>query len=181
MLFLGRMTKLKGGDFLIRAVARASQRLGRIIHLVMAGDGPQRSAWENLAVRQRVSAEFAGWVAGPERQRLLSSATLLAVPSIWPEPFGLAGLEAASFGLPAIAFDVGGIGQWLSDGRNGWLVPGNPPTVCALADGLVRALGRPERLLAMREGARQTARRMSLAAHLDRLEIILGAACAQKN
>jgi glycosyltransferase involved in cell wall biosynthesis len=181
VLFLGRMTKLKGGDFLIRAVAQASQRLGRTIHLVMAGDGPQRSAWKELAVRQKVSAEFAGWVAGPKRQRLLSSAGLLAVPSIWPEPFGLAGLEAASFGLPAIAFDVGGIAQWLTDGCNGWLVPGNPPTVRALADGLVRALGRPDRLFAMREGARQTAQRMSLEAHLDRLETILGAACGHKN
>jgi len=166
---------------LIRAVAQASQRLGRTIHLVMAGDGPQRSAWEELAVRQKVSAEFAGWVAGPKRQRLLSSAGLLAVPSIWPEPFGLAGLEAASFGLPAIAFDVGGIGQWLTDGCNGWLVPGDPPTVRALAGGLVRALGQPDRLFAMGEAARQTARRMSLEAHLDRLETILGAACGHKN
>jgi glycosyltransferase involved in cell wall biosynthesis len=181
VLFLGRMTKLKGGDFLIRAVAQASARLGRTIHLVMAGDGPQRSAWEELALRRKVSAEFAGWVAGPKRQQLLSSASLLAVPSIWPEPFGLAGLEAASFGLPAIAFDVGGIGQWLTDGCNGWLVPGNPPTVRALAGGLVRALGQPDRLFAMGEAARQTARRMSLEAHLDRLETILGAACGHKN
>jgi glycosyltransferase involved in cell wall biosynthesis len=177
VLFLGRMTKLKGGDFLIHAVAQASQRLGQTIRLTMAGDGPRRPHWEKLAVRQKVSAVFPGWVTVPERRRLLSSASLLAMPSIWPEPFGLAGLEAASFGLPSIAFDVGGIRQWLTDGCNGWLVPGNPPTVVALADGLVRAFSQPDQLFAMRKGARQTARRMSLAAHLDRLETILGAAC----
>jgi len=147
----------------------------------MAGDGPQRPAWEKLALQQNVAALFTGWVTGHERQRLLASATLLAVPSIWPEPFGLSGLEAAELGLPAIAFDLGGISQWLSDGHNGWLVGGNPPRVDSLADGLVGALGQPEQLVAMRHGARQTARRMSLSAHLDRLEVILGTACGHNS
>lgn len=181
VLFLGRMTQLKGGDLLIRAAAQAAQRLGRRIALLMAGDGPERSAWEKLALQQMVPAVFTGWVTGPERRRLLASATVLAVPSVWPEPFGLTGLEAAHFGLPAIAFDLGGIRQWLTDGHNGWLVSGNPPRVAGLADGLVRALGQPDRLAAMRQGARQTARSMSLAAHLDRLETILGVACRHQS
>ncbi len=43
VLFAGRMTTLKGGDLLVEAVADASRRLGRLVPLVMAGEGPQRA------------------------------------------------------------------------------------------------------------------------------------------
>ena len=122
-----------------------------------------------------MEAEFPGWVADADRARLFQSASAVAVPSVWPEPFGLVGLEAGAFGVPALAFDVGGISEWLEDGVNGWLAPGDPPTV----EGLARTAARPDELGAMRAAARTTAERMSLAAHLDRLELILAAAAEQ--
>jgi len=176
VLFLGRMTRLKGGDLLVRAVADASRRVGAPIRLVMAGDGPQRAAWEALARRLGVAAEFPGWVEGPARTALLRSASLLAVPSIWPEPFGLTGLEAGALGVPALALDVGGIGAWLRDGENGWLVPRGRSPARALADGLVRAHRHPEELRALACGAREAARRLSLARHVERLEEVLASA-----
>ena len=181
VLFVGRMTKLKGGDLLIRAVGEASLRTRQKIHLVMAGDGPQRTDWESLAQRLKVSATFTGWVTGEEHDRLLREATLFAIPSVWPEPFGLVGLEAAVAGLPAIAFNVGGISQWLKDGVNGFLVPGDPPTAHALALGLVEALADTDRLNRMGRAARESAFDMSLEKHLDRLEEILVGVCARKS
>ncbi|HEY0546074.1 MAG TPA: glycosyltransferase family 4 protein [Pyrinomonadaceae bacterium] len=181
VLFLGRMTKLKGGDVLIRAVAEASARLGRKIQLVLAGDGPQRTAWARLADKLQVSADFPGWVTREQQAKLLKETTLLAVPSVWPEPFGLVGLEAACFGVPAIAFDVGGVREWLRDGVNGYLAQGSVPTAQAFANRLVEALAQPERLIDMRRAARETAREMSLGKHLDRLETILSRASAGKS
>jgi glycosyltransferase involved in cell wall biosynthesis len=173
VVFIGRMTTLKGGDLLVRAVADASSRLTGPIDLVMVGDGPQRAAWERLASRLRVRATFVGWKAGDERWEWLDGASLLAVPSVWPEPFGLVGLEAAALGVPAIAFDVGGIREWLTPGENGYLVPGNPPRASAMADGLVTLFQHPEDLCAMRVKAAAVARRISLDRHLDRLEATL--------
>jgi hypothetical protein len=126
--FCGRIN-LKGGDLLVRAVADAS-RLGTPF-IIMIGDGPQRA---------RGSAWRRGWVschlhrmAGRRCEMGLAAARgLLAVPSTWPEPFGLVGLEAGSLGVPAIAFDVGGIREWLTPGENGFLVPGNPPRAANL-------------------------------------------------
>lgn len=176
VLFLGRMTRLKGGDLLIRAAARASSLAGVPVPLVMAGDGPLRGAWESLARSLGVQAAFPGWVGAEARLRLIRSTSMLAVPSVWPEPFGLVGLEAGSQGVPAVAFDVGGIGEWLADGANGRLLPGDPPRVEPLAEALAWAAAHPAELAAMRPRALAAARAMSLDAHVARLEPVLAAA-----
>lgn len=176
ILFLGRMTPVKGGEVLLRAVADAQQALGRPLPLTMAGDGPERAAWERLAARLEVDAEFPGWVGDAERAELFRRASVVAVPSVWPEPFGLVGLEAGVFGVPAVAFDVGGIREWLADGLNGWLVPADPPRVTPLASALAHAAADPAALAAMRAGARAAAERMSLDAHVDALEVVLARA-----
>lgn len=178
VLFLGRMTRLKGGDLLIHAVARAWEYTGRPVQLTMCGDGPQRAEWQALARSLHLPVEFPGWVDADERLRLFRSASVVAVPSVWPEPFGLVGLEAASQGVPAIAFDVGGIGEWLKDGENGRLVPGRP-SVEALTDELAWAVMRPAELAAMRPRALAAARRMSLDAHVGALERVLQAGAAR--
>lgn len=172
VLFAGRMTSLKGGDVLIRAAARASRLLQRPVRLLMAGDGPQKDVWRSLASSLGVELELTGWVGHEDRARVYGRGVLLAVPSLWPEPFGLVGLDAASLGRPAIAFDVGGIRDWLTDGVNGRLVEAG-----AAEEGLASALaslldnaGERER---MGRSALEVSRRMSLAAHVERLESVL--------
>jgi glycosyltransferase involved in cell wall biosynthesis len=174
IVFLGRMTVLKGADILIRAVADASTRLRTSIELVLVGDGPQRPECERLAARLGVAATFCGWLKGDVRWDWVRRATLLALPSTCPESFGLVGLEAAALGVPAIAFDVGGVRQWLRPGETGFLVPADPPRASRFADVLVEALGRPAALVEMGARAVAAAREMSLDRHLDRLEEILG-------
>lgn len=178
--FLARMTPLKGGDVLIRAVARASERLGTAIALTMIGDGPERAGWEALAGELRVSCVFTGWQDDSTRFDAVARADLLAMPSVWPEPFGLSGLEAAALGVPAIAFDVGGVRDWLRDGVNGILVGGNPPRAAALGEALASAFADRGSLAAMRPRALAVAREMSLARHVDRLEALLDR-CAAKS
>jgi glycosyltransferase involved in cell wall biosynthesis len=170
--FLARMTPLKGGDLLIRAAAGASDHLGRSIALTMVGDGPSRAEWEALARRLGVAATFTGWLDGDARFDHVRRADLLAVPSTWPEPFGLTGLEAAAHGVPAVAFDVGGVREWLRPGTNGFVADANPPTASALAAVLVDAFRDRARLAAMRPRALAVAREMSLTRHLDRLEAL---------
>jgi glycosyltransferase involved in cell wall biosynthesis len=171
------MTALKGGDVLIRAAARASRLLDRPVRLLMAGDGPQRGAWRNLASSLRVEFEMSGWVAHDARARVYGRAALVAVPSLWPEPFGLVGLDAAALGRPAVAFDVGGIRDWLTDGVNGTLVePGAGEQ--GLASALASLLGNAGNRERMGQRALDVSRRMSLAVHLDRLESLLGCAAA---
>ena len=173
--FLGRMTHLKGGDLLVAAVRHAMDRLERPIPLLMMGDGPQQPEWQALARRLHVPATFTGWVGGETRWDLLRGCSLAAIPSLWPEPFGLVGLEAGALGVPAVAANVGGIGQWLHDGLNGRLVtaPASPETFGAAIADILTDRARQAQL---RAGARQVALDMSLARHVDRLEPILASA-----
>jgi glycosyltransferase involved in cell wall biosynthesis len=176
VLFLGRMTSLKGVDALVRAVHAAAHALGRPLRAVLAGDGPERARARDLARdlgRDGAAAfEFPGWVDAPARAALFSRASIVAIPSLWPEPFGLVGLEAAAFGVPAVAFDVGGIAEWLAHDVNGRLVDprGGAP---AFGAALASVLGDPAARARLSAGARAAASRFSADAYVDRLEAIL--------
>jgi glycosyltransferase involved in cell wall biosynthesis len=172
VLFAGRMTPLKGGHVLIAAAARASRALGRPVRILMAGDGPQKEAWRALAATLDVGIELTGWVAPEDRARVYARGQLVAVPSLWPEPFGLAGLDAATLGRPAIAFDVGGISDWLTDGLNGRLVDPDRGEQ-GLGEAIASILGDPAERARMGREALGVSQRMSVTAHVERLERVL--------
>jgi glycosyltransferase involved in cell wall biosynthesis len=171
--FSGRCTRLKGGDVLIRAVRLAAERLGRAFRVKYLGDGPEREHWLAEARRQGMPADATGWLDAEEVWPILADADLLAVPSVWPEPFGLVGVEAGCLGVPAVAFATGGILDWLKSGESGELAPADPPTAEGLADAICRALRDPEHHQKLRVGAWHAAQRFSRERHLDQLLAIL--------
>ena len=174
VLFLGRMTALKGADVLLRAARRAAA--GRRLQVVVAGEGPLR---DRLAAEGRALAragiadvEFPGWVDAGTRAGLLSRTALVAVPSVWPEPFGLVGLEAAQVGVPAVAFDTGGIREWLTHDVNGRLVDLDAGAA-GLGDAIAAILASPSLRERLSAGARAAAARFSAKAHVTALEKVL--------
>jgi len=173
ILFLGRLMDIKGVHYLLESLPGASQKLGRPLTVTIAGDGPDRGKLQKLAAQLGVAAEFPGWVSPEQKLNLLRQSDLLAIPSLWPEPFGLVGIEAGSFGVPAVGYSVGGIPDWLIPGRSGELAPGQPPTVHGLADAIVRALADTGHYRKLCMGAWEVARSFSLERHLDNLETIL--------
>jgi glycosyltransferase involved in cell wall biosynthesis len=99
----------------------------------------------------------------------MKSVDILAVPSLWPEPFGVVGIEAGYCGLPSVAFATGGIPSWLRPGLSGELAP-TPPSVGGLADAIVRALRDPAHLDALRLGAWQVGGEFSCERHITGVE-----------
>jgi glycosyltransferase involved in cell wall biosynthesis len=92
------------------------------------------------------------WQGRAELRALTAGAQALVMPSRWAEPFGIAGLEALSLGVPVVGSRVGGIPEWL-DESCGWLVP--PGDAPALARALAEASDPVE---AAARGARGRAR-----------------------
>ncbi|BFN36296.1 glycosyltransferase family 4 protein [Fidelibacter multiformis] len=121
LLFMGRIIPAKGVDLLVEAMRQVQSPC----HLTIVGTGSDLPHIKNLIdkynLRSRIT--LAGWVKDPEKY--YQKADMVLIPSRWQEPFGLAGVEAFSYGLPVIAFDVGGIHEWLIDHCNGYRVPPN--------------------------------------------------------
>ena len=149
---VGRLTPLKGAHYLIRAIPIAERTLGLRLTLDVLGIGPEEARLKALADELGVGAQFYGTVDTQTRDEVMRGADLLAVPSLWPEPFGLVGVEAGCVGLPAVGYAVGGIPEWLNAGQSGELAPGDPPTVEGLAEAIVRALQNPARHALLRAG-----------------------------
>lgn len=176
VLFVGRLAALKGWRELLVALPIAAARLGRPLTLAVAGDGPDRAAFETEARRRNIAVEFLGWLDATGIRAAMRAADVLAVPSVWPEPFGLVGIEAGCVGLPAVAFAVGGIPDWLAAGISGELAPGGRPDAIEFAAALARALGDAAHWQRLRVGAWKAAGRFTPEAHLDRLLPVLEAA-----
>jgi glycosyltransferase involved in cell wall biosynthesis len=173
ILFLGRLSQQKGANFLIRAAELAQDRLGRKLRVIVCGSGPEEENLKLQAKSSSVSVEMRGWISSAERLEVLKQSSLLALPSLWPEPFGMAGLEAATHGIPAVAFDSGGITEWLRPGVSGEVAPADPPTPEGLADAILRVVSDATRYQSLSRGALETAAEFSTALHLSELLIQL--------
>jgi glycosyltransferase involved in cell wall biosynthesis len=178
------MTDLKGGTVMLDALPQIAQALGGPLKATFVGDGPARIAWQLRARHiqsryQSLTIEFSGWLDGDLLVAATEVCDLLVMPSVWPEPFGRSGPEAGLRGIPAVAFAVGGIPEWLIDGVSGHLAPGDPPTVAGLANAIVKALKDPDHYEALRRGAREQAQSFSLGSHITSLLQILEASASR--
>jgi len=163
----------KGVDYLLTA-------LGEVDHAyraVVAGSGPaepwlrEKTRLEGLEDR----VHFSGWTPSPAIETLYSRADVVVFPSVWNEPFGLVGIEAMSHGKPVVAFGVGGVPEWLDDGRTGHLI--ERQDTHGLARAIQGLLDDPARGAAMgAEGRRVVAERFGRDAHVAGLEAALAEA-----
>ena len=170
VLYVGRVEWEKGVPYLIRAVSRIQIPF----RLIVAGDGTRLGECRALADRLGLAdkIEFTGWLPRSELVALYRRACLLAFPSIWPEPFGLTGPEAMACGTPVVAFAVGGVTDWLEDGKNGFLV--RPQDVEQLAHKIGTLLRDHELARKMGEyGRRRVLEEYAIDRHLEGLIKIL--------
>lgn len=180
MLFAGRMVFEKGGDILIAALPRVASVAAKPVQLELIGDGPARPGWQKLARKvmqsnSSVKIIFHSWLDSPDLAAAFDSSDLLVVPSIWPEPFGLTGPEAGLHSLPAVAFAVGGIPEWLHDGVNGHLANAHPCRPDGLAAAIAECVGDEAHYLELRDGAYRVASQFELSDHVSQLVAILSA------
>lgn len=121
IVYAGQIIRGKGVDVLLESLALVHTRF----ECVILGDGSHRAACEELSRRLGLAkrVQFVGFVPQAAIADYYRDASLAVMSSVWPEPFGAVGLEAMRCGLPVVAFDAGGIREWLRDQWNGFLVP----------------------------------------------------------
>lgn len=77
--------------------------------------------------------EFVGEISEDEKSRFLGQAQALLFPIDWPEPFGLAMIEAMACGTPVIAYLAGSVPEVVDDGVTGFVVENCRQAVYALS------------------------------------------------
>lgn len=105
VLFFGRLAPEKGVAGLLAAWDR-SGLAGQGWELVIAGDGAER---ERLEASSPANTRFLGHVEGDDLVAVLRSASMVAVPSLFPETFGLSAAEAMAHGIPTLVSDRGNL------------------------------------------------------------------------
>ena len=107
-------------------------------------DAWDKPYWENVIrpmVKANPSLEFVGEINEKEKISFLGNAAALLFPIDWPEPFGIAMIEAMSCGTPVVAFPKGSVPEVIDDGQSGYIVNDVEEAVKAVerARGLSRA------------------------------------------
>jgi glycosyltransferase involved in cell wall biosynthesis len=131
VLYCGRLAAGKGVETLLQA----HQASRGAWPLVVAGTGPMA---EELQSRFGQTARFTGQLRGPELERTIASASLVVVPSAFPENCPMSVLEGMAHGKPVVASRVGGIPEIVVDGVTGFTFePADVAALCALIDRLM--------------------------------------------
>jgi glycosyltransferase involved in cell wall biosynthesis len=119
LAFLGRTSREKGLQTAI-AVAHA---VGIPLRIAAKTDALDRAYYER-ELRPLIDGTFiqhVGEIGDDEKWKFLAEALCLLFPIDWPEPFGLAMIEALACGTPVVARPAGSVPEVISDGETGWL------------------------------------------------------------
>lgn len=151
LLFLGHLRKAKGTYDLVHAMPKVISAVPDV-KLLLCGDGDISGTNELiqlLGLEDHV--RVVGWVDSRSRAQLLSSATVLVLPS-YAEGLPMCVLEAMAAGLPVISTHVGGTPEAISSEIEGLLI--EPGDVDALENSIVRLLQDPDQRSKFAESAR---------------------------
>lgn len=118
---IGRLTKLKKIDLLLKALALLKHQRNQEIPLIIGGDGEERPNLMKLTQELGLDKQvrFTGRLLETEVHEYLGKAKVVVFPTT-NEPFGLVPLEAMACGTPVIASDSGGPKETVLDGKTGF-------------------------------------------------------------
>lgn len=155
LAFLGRISPEKAPDAAIRIAAAA----GMPIKIAAKVDSVDRQYFAERIepMLDAAHVEFIGEIGDDKKGEFLGNAAGLLFPIAWPEPFGLAMIEAMACGTPVIAFRNGSVPEVLEDGVTGFIV--DDEAAAAAAVPRLRGLDRARIRRVFEE--RFTARRMA--------------------
>ncbi|MDU7477363.1 MAG: glycosyltransferase family 4 protein [Paenibacillus macerans] len=123
VLFAGRVIPRKGVPVLIKAIELVRRECaGASLMVVGGGKAGYLRELRRLAGKHRVPVRFVGKVPHRQIDRYFRQADCFACPSQEHEAFGLVNVEAMASGLPVVASNIGGIGEIVGHGHNGYLV-----------------------------------------------------------
>jgi len=140
ILFVGRLEKRKGLNYLLKAYKRVKQEISES-RLIVVGPGTRlRRKYEKQVKRDRLKdVVFVGYVSGDDLPRYYRTADVFCAPATGWESFGIVLLEAMAVGKPVVASNIEGYANVVTHGVEGLLVP--PKDEEMLAQALISVMG----------------------------------------
>jgi glycogen(starch) synthase len=178
LLCLGRVVENKGFAVALRAMPGILERFPTA-RMLIAGDGPFRPELEALAGELGLNrcVTFLGWVEPTGVPALINRTSLMIVPTLMAEPFGLVAVQAAQMGRPVVAARAGGLPEVVDDGQTGLIADWNSPE--STADAVIRLLSDPDRAADMgRRGRERAQREFEFGRYVDDYEAVYREAAA---
>ncbi|MBS2961541.1 glycosyltransferase family 4 protein [Actinocrinis puniceicyclus] len=178
ILLPARLFPEKGAQAAVRMLRRLRDE-GLSVRLILTG--PEQTVdWdqESEPFGQRLKETIADLgltghvdfrsVGFGQMPQLYAQANVVIYPSTYPEPLGLAPLEAAAAGRPAVVTRIGGLPETVRHRRTGYVVP--PGDLDALTNRVRTLLTHPRRARRMgRAGRAMVRRKFALDAYVDRM------------
>ncbi|MAF64000.1 MAG: colanic acid biosynthesis glycosyltransferase WcaL [Blastomonas sp.] len=136
LLCIGRLCEQKGPMLLLEALPDLIKS-GIPLHLTFAGDGELRSDMESFISQHQLGQHvtITGWVDSKTIRELLTSASLMVLPS-FAEGLPVAIMEALALKVPVLTTHINGIPELIEDGESGLLIV--PGCKNAISDGIKR-------------------------------------------
>ncbi len=163
LLYLGQLHSGKGVLQLIEVIKDSALKN---VRLRVVGLGPDlRKALDLAHGDERIT--FYGWRNRSDILDILSQTDVVVLPSICYENSPTVILEALSYGLPVITADIGGAGELIRDGHNGWkFEPGNWKQLGSIISTLAE---NPSSLHTMADACRATVAHHTVRHYIDNL------------
>jgi glycosyltransferase involved in cell wall biosynthesis len=166
-LYVGRFLFWKGMQYGLRAFARLLRQVPNA-RLTIVGAGPDGQRWRRIAQGLNIShaVDWNAWIQHDDLGSMYESHDVFVFPSLH-DSSGSVVLEAMSYGLPVVCFDLGGPGVLVTE-QCGIVIPTDGQTpdqlIAALANAMSGLARHPDRFRALQHGAVVRARELTWAA-----------------
>lgn len=124
ILFVGRLTPGKGVDLFLKVTHKLREKIPGY-KFIFIGKGFLENKIKNVAKNDN-NIILIGQIPHEEVSDFYKNASLVVVPSIWPEPLARVAIESLSFGTPVVVTNSGGLPEVIKDGIYGFVSKKNP-------------------------------------------------------
>lgn len=152
---VGSLVNIKGHKYLFEAMVKIKEEFPQV-RLLVVGEGPLEEKLKKLAEKLGLESVIIFTGFRKDIPEILGILDVFVLASL-KEGLGVSLLEAASYGLPIVATNVGGIPEVVKDGITGFLVP--PKDSKTLAEKIIYLLAHPEEAQKMGENGKEWIRK----------------------